>query len=507
MVVVVLAAGILNGCTVPDPNQLPGTTYKLWSFFPYVLRNATYTSYISIANSSPWAMDVTITYRNPAGAVVVTDQRRLSGHETYRYVPGTIEGSMEIKGIGDLYAIHTNMEIRTATGNAAALVPPATIKGTYGIPWFIRTGVLDDPGGTVHSKLISTSLYPTPIYLFFSPMPKKCKDMFETKVNPYQLYMFQPADRFKGVASTGLTDWVVYVSGNKGPNGSVSQRGEHTGSVFTTASEDISFDSYAEVNPNYWSRSSGFPHQDDQLYLVDVQDDGVNRADRIYIKSNGWGDPNNVYHEIPVHFYATDGSETTKVIAVYREFDTYGSVKMLSPKDLLGNNFKGSVWIEQSDAQASLRRVAPGKWSDMSGSSPAGSLLTGCVPYVNTTETNWRYQLALFYPINIYPTVHPGGDIPAIRYIDPSQSEPVPEPGEVVLTLWNVQGGHEGWVVVFLGINETAYVDMKDLATNYLMKPFEGSIQFDPLVVLEVELVHESGLAHGSVNTWQSGQQ
>ena len=48
---------------------------------------------------------------------------------------------------------------------------------------------------------------------------------------------------------------------------------------------------------------------------------------------------------------------------------------------------------------------------------------------------------------------------------------------------------------------------MKDLATNYLMKPFEGSIQFDPLVVLEVELAHESGLAHGSVNTWQSGQQ
>ena len=312
--------------------------------------------------------------------------------------------------------------------------------------------------------------------------------------------MFQPADRFVETGSNGLADRVVYAAGNTGANRGGLQCGIHTGSVLTTAPEGISLDSDAQTNSNFWDRY--------QWYIVDVQDDGVNRADRIYLKSNAGYDPNFTQRQFNVHFYDVDGTETVKVVSMYNMFDVSGSVKMISPRDLLGKDFKGSVWIEcQSSAQATIRRVAPGKWSDMSSASPSGSLISGCVPYVSTKDANWRYQLALFYPINIYPNIQPGPDIPPIRYVDPSQPEPVPKPGEVVLTLWNVHGGLEGWVVVFLGINETAYVDINNVATTYLQEPFEGSIQFNPHVVVEVEFSSETGLAHGSANTWQSGQQ
>ena len=88
--------------------------------------------------------------------------------------------------------------------------------------------------GTERLKVIETSLYPTPIYVEFSTLPVDCPDIFEVKLNPYQLFMFQPADRFVETGSNGLADWVVYAAGNTGANRGGLQCGIHTGSVLTT---------------------------------------------------------------------------------------------------------------------------------------------------------------------------------------------------------------------------------------------------------------------------------
>ena len=492
------------GCSTPDPNQLPPVRFYLFEFFPYIVVNSNYDTQIHAANTSSWAMDVTITFRTMGGAVASTQQLRLKGHETHTFEPGAMEGSVELTGIGDDAALQAQLEMRSVSGPAAAMDTSA--GDPIGHPWLFHQGVIDEADGLTRSNVVTASFDgAAPIYVDSIPLTS-CGDWYEACLQPRAFHVFQPADEFSDGVGTGPTDFTVYTEGHTGPNWS-GQTTAFTGCVLTTSPYDIAMSSYTDFWSPYWTLGGTAPDQCWQIYFADVEDDGANRADRLYVKCNGWTEPA-AQGQHKVHFYTPDGVETTKTVTLTHRFGAASSQTIISPKQMLGKDFMGSVWVEsQVKLQGTLRRISPGNWADRSQASVAGAMATGCIPYVSTTAPNWRYEVVLFYPSGIYPPPpeYLTDTPPPIRYVSPSQAEPGRGRGEVVLTLYSKQGVLEGWVVVYLEENQTAYVDINNIASNYLQKSFEGNILFDPFVVVELELVHEQGLAHGSASMWKSG--
>ncbi|MBN1345438.1 MAG: hypothetical protein JXQ73_22280 [Phycisphaerae bacterium] len=424
LVLSLTVALLTAGCM---PQLAPDPKSKSRLFFPYVRNDTKYTSWVNVFNRSTYWTPALVRYRNPAGSIVAEEPRLMGPHETLRLNRSSFTGSVEIEAWAEYAALQGNLEMRENAGKGVAL----SEKATNDYIWFWHLGVKDEgPGKSRGTIVTANQRNDVPIYVEYAilqdlPDGASCPNSFEVKIPPGGLHMFQPYDKFPDVATGEET---IFVGANTGPNRSGQAELAFTGTVFQETPTDIALTNYKNTNLLYWNKGSTPATQENQIYFADVQDDGVSRTDRIYVKTN---EASGKTHAFPIHFYDEAGTEILTLhppLSLVETFDDFGSYKVLRPmQDFLGKAFKGSVWIESPHPlKGAVRRVSPGKWTDLCDASPASSKVTCCVPYVTSNDANWVYQIVLFYPASIYTPPEPVAGPPTadpVRRVGPRPSQ------------------------------------------------------------------------------------
>lgn len=409
-----------------------------------------------------------------------------------------------VEGVGAQYSLASQVELRALNDQGAALAAPAyDPQPSTMVLW---PSVVDTLSGPLQTRVATLNFHPDiPLYIEFDHLAdEECGDKFWAMINPLALHTFYPAQMFQEGVADGIQDFQVYGGGWTGPNRTGMADGAFMSAVLARgANGRMALDNYAEIWnsswPPYWP-SDAPP----DLYLADVQDDGVNRADRLYVKVF-------LGHSLTVsgyllHFYNEEGGETVRELLLVRHWEEPESLAILSPMELLGMPFKGSVWLESQDPmKLAIRRVAPGKWADLSTAGPVGANRRCIVPYVSSKDEDWKYEIVLFYPEELYPPPDPLAEPPPpITHGGPTDPAP-PADERVVLRFYDMTGDYRGWVALYMLENQTKRLTLADVAT-YLQGPFDGSVQIEPFVAVEVEIGHMNGQAHASMNPWLTGQ-
>jgi len=494
------------GCPSGGPSPLPDPRFYPTNCFPYVANNQTMQSYITATNRSlQWGMDLKVTFRDVNGAVVHTFQKRLNAAASDRFSPPSgFVGSAVVEGVGAQFSLASQVELRALSGQGAALSGPAYDPQPSSM--MMWPSVVDAGPGTDRTQVATLNQHgDIPLYIEFDHLADAdCSDDFEAKVNPWSIHTFHPAQMFPDGAASGVQDFEVHGAGWTGPGRTGTADGGFSGALLTTGANVMALHNYLEIWR--WSWPPYAPSEDHpQLYYTDVEDDGVNRADRLYVKF--FSGESTVATQYNIHFYDENGGETKKTIILVRHLEYLESTAMIEPMKLLGKPFKGSVWLETRDPmQTAMRRVAPGKWTDLSAGGPAGCPRPCIIPYATSKDDKWKYELVLFHPATIYPP--PDDPLaeppPPITHGGPGIAAP-PAGQRVVLRFYDLSGSYRGWVAVHMLENQTKRLTLAQVA-SYLGGPIEGSVQVEPFVVVELAISHINGQAHASMNPWWTGQ-
>jgi len=506
------AAMMLTGC--PDGPVFSPTQAGSGAFFAYVRNDQQYKTWLCIFNQSKYWTPAEIEYADEQGNVVANEPLLLQPFQSYRVSKPGFTGSVLVRGTGEPHAIQATIEIHDTTTSALALAQP----GGNDYVWYFHLGAEDEGPGQVRSTIVTTNLdFHDPVYAEYGLLrPYACAASFEVEIAPRGMHAFRPYDEFADIAADELSSAFLYVGGNDAPDSSGAQVRSLRGATFVEADGDIALANVPVVNRGWWSMGGTNYDQASHLYFADVQDNGASRQDRIYIKSNlatTYPHPTSAYN---IHFYDESGVEILTPhppLSLVDMFDDVDSCAVLKPmEDFTGTPFKGSVWVESPHEwlDGLVRRRSPGKWTDMSNAAPAGSMLEGIIPFVSSKLPDRHYQIVLFYPINIHPVPQqletPPPAMTLLTFTPPTQPKPVAKDGVVVLTLRDTGGSLKGYLSVDVAANQTKYVRVDDIASKYLEEPFEGSIQFDPHVVVTLQIWNDAETCHGSTGVWDGAQ-
>jgi len=502
----ILVIAAIGGCPEPNPNPnpnkppspLPDRIFAKANRYPYVVHNGTVQTFISANNQSlQWGLELRVTFRDMNGAQVSSFQKRLNAGACHRFSPPmSFEGSVLVEGRGAQLSLVSQIEVRRVDGKGAALATPAFGPWGHNCVWWVS--VVDSPSSSLHTRLNTYNWHDNiPLYVkFFHLMDEGCQDIFEVAIDPQAVYSCFPTQVFQHGAANGVEDFEVICYGNRGPNSSGIQDGGYIQSLYATGADGLAMESFVSFWPEYWVPIGAdyWPH----LYVPDVQDDGVNRADRVYVKFGLV--ESNIYSYFTVHLYDENGGDTTTKLFLMRNADSPNSRGIIEPMNVVGKPFKGSVWVDTQGEpmRTHILRTAPGKWVDYSRGWPVREGNDCVIPYVSSKDDAWEYELVLFYPEAVYP--RPSDPLadppPPITYGGPSVVPP-PADERVVLRFFDMAGNYRGWVAVCFLKNETKRLTLTQVA-SYL-GAFEGSVQIEPLVAMELEMKHINGEAHGSL--------
>jgi len=508
---------LLSSCDDPLPAP-PDTLYESHCVFPYVRNDANFSSEITAYNNTAggnYTTEVEALYRDDAGTIVNTQTVTLNPRESHQFSTTNFTGSVDIKGLGVANAMQCQLEIREVNNQSIALAQKATILERLAQHWFVQLDVTDEGPGQTRTALITANLWrDDPLYVRYNPdAPGISCAANEVIIPPRGFHVFYPMDVYAPLFPAGMQNIQVSVSGFTGPNATGQQVAAFSGAQFIAdPGGSIALDNYATINPNEWGGISA----KNQAYLVDVQDDGVNRTDRIVVKStNGtnFPSPDIIYK---VHMYDENGVVVpgAPIITLAEHFGNSDSYGIFSPMTLAGAPFSGSVWIEPpqgqnfaKEAQVSVTKQSATGWQDRLAQVAAKNWPSthGVIPHVSNQEANRDYRLAFFYPENIYTPV-PGVELPGDVFGGPNDVPPTPEGGIVVMQFYATDGQHLGWLAFQMQPNQTRYFDVDNIANTYLGENFSGTIEFTPHIAQQLELQHTVTGAHATTSNWTAGQ-
>jgi len=513
-----LACGVLALLTACNPGP-PSTLYESHCVFPHVRNDAIYNSVINVYNNTAggnYTTEVDVLYRNEAGNVISTQVMTLGPRESHQFTQANFTGSVDIKGLGVSNAMQCVLETRDVNNQGVALAQKATILERLSVPWFYQLNVNDEGPGQLRTALITANLwFNDPIFIRYSPVaPGIGCAALEVEIPPGGYHMFYPLDVFAASFPTGMQHVEIGVQGNTGPNSSGSQLVAFSGAQFVESpGAFIALDNYATISKNAW----GGINAKRQAYLVDVQDDGVNRTDRIIVKSTNGANAPSPDIDYQVHMYDANGVAVAgpPTISLTEHFNDPGSVGAFSPMALAGGPFSGSIWIEppldtqnfSKKSQVSVAKQSSSGWQDTVSQVAAKDWPSsyGVIPYVSNQDTNWDYRLAFFYPETIYKAV-PGSELEGDVFGGPGDTPPAPVGGVVVLNFYEGNGQHLGWLAFQMQPNQTRYFAVDDIANTYFGENFAGAIEFSPHIAQQIELQHAVSQAHGTTSNWTAGQ-
>lgn len=513
VIAVLFVSLTIIGC--PLPGDQPSEIVKNTADYPYVVNDSTYYSYIKVYNKSDYDLELDIVYKDSTGVTVATTTTTLNSHESNEFHQSNFIGSVHLEALGEKYALQSHLETKRYDNQGAALAQKATQLTRFGIHWFYHLGVNDFGQGGLRSTVVTANLwYPGSIYARIVAPGGLCSDQIVVEIPPSNLHIFKPLDEFSSVYPNGVDNLPFYIQGNTSASDPGSGLTNFTGAHF---SED-STGSIGLFNYKYQMEWSGNTDKSAYKYFVDVQDNDI-RQDRIILKRNGPASITEVLKQYTLHFYDTSGAEVAGspvVIDIEEDFGELGSYVTLSPRQLLGNAFQGSVWLDPPVdgsgrkirlLQAGIIKDDTGNWRDITDSSPARNFSTwgGSIAYVSNEDPNWHYRLTLFYPGPIHE-VDPDADEFPIYFCPPGTTPPEAGSGVVVLKFYEYTGTYMGAIACYMHANETRYFDIDSIAETYLNGTFKGSVEFLPHVAQQLELWHTNGNAHGSTGNWAANQ-
>lgn len=499
---------LLITTSCPDEPTEPTENFISVKIFPYVFSNATYTSYINLYNNGQSILEAEITWYDPQGTVVDTEIRMIQPFAIYRFTRPNFTGWVHIQGRGSEKATEAQLEIRENGDNGLSLCSGATVLRQLGVPWFYHMAVTDLGPGQERSTIVTANHnYPSSIYISYCSPHAGCSH-YEVEIPPKGLHIFNPMDIWGANFPNGMVDVFFSVTGFSGPNKTGNPIINFTGVIVREIpGEDISILNYRTPG-NQWNFTELC-----NPYLIDVRDNGTTRSDRIYFKNNGSSNYPPPMENFEIHFYDYSGAEvpgSPQTFELVEMFDQLGSHTIISPKELLGQSFSGSIWITPSDNQAAvevrLLRQWPGKWIDLAEEEygkPPSFHWEGVIPYVTTSAGPWNYYVAFFYPESIY-SVDGTPDIEIDTYGPPGTTPPDPENGVVVLTFRDDAGNDRGWFAFYMNANETRIIEIDQLAETYL-GAFTGSICYQPMIHQQLEINHDLNLGHGTAGYLRNG--
>jgi hypothetical protein len=519
--VLVSMAMLGSGCGPTGPvyssNHVPNM-----NLFPYVRSDSTYTSYVSVFNHSEYTIDVAYTYRDANGIAVSTKQTTLNPHAGERSSQPNFTGSVSVYGEGEGDALFSLVEIRRNDGQGVALSEPA---GSAQYVWFYELGVKDNGPNQDRSTLATYNFSDSdPIYVEYSwgdiicPLTGEPAAAFfyEVKIPPRGLHTFRPYDQ-TGKAFEGI----VGVSATTGPGHTGTQVDYHAGTVFREGLTDISLSNYKAPHRPYAS-SANYPagYQDwYKMYFADVQDDGVNRKDRIHLKLNATSGNTIKYVAIPFYFYDKSGTTLAYTpanpVKLAEMFSREESFQVVSPMELLGKKFSGSIWIDnpyslRGALEATIVREAPNQWADLADYSPAAGTWQGynALPGVSNNDAGWIYQIVLFYPQASLNTAPPAPKDAPPTFSGPTVAAPSkPGGGYVYLKFYDLAGKYKGTFAFKMSANETLYKPFNDPSITTHISDFVGSVVIEPRdVIVQLELQDKNGAGHASTGNWYSAK-
>jgi hypothetical protein len=503
---------LLTSC---NPDDGPTEFEHTWRGFPYVISDFVYTSTINLFNHGQSIMDLEIFWYDSDGNLLAKDDQQIKAFAIYRFSRPNFIGSVELHGVGSRNAVEAHMEISRNDGTGLALVRPS--NGAQSYYWYYLLGIKDRGTGQAQTTIATKNHHKTDsIYVEFNPLLHQfpCENVFEMEIPSQGVYSFKPMDIWNGIYPEGFSNMPLYLGGNTGPN----RTGQQIASFTSTLIFEIPGSGMGALNYKEMLTQHGFISEDHKtVFLVDVQDNGSSRTDRIYFKTNKGTNSPHPEQKYLVHFYNYTGSEivgSPVCICLVHHFGSTGSHIVLSPREVLEQTFAGSVWIEPEEPcnncyhiEAQVLKESPGNWVDWVNSAPGkgpDKHYTGVIAYVKSPTNPWRYELGFFYPEKL----HPGGFDPPINsdtYGNPDTPPPDAEDGVVVLTFRDQNGSDQGWFAFYMAPNETRILDLNQLVNTYLGGAFTGSICYKPMIPNQVEIAHSLNSIHASVNYMRAG--
>ncbi len=506
----------ISGC---DGDTNPPNPSIVTAYYPYMINDVDYNTVINVYNKSDYSMELDAEYRTPDGVVVVIDTLTLSAHASTELSRSNFTGSVQLTAVCDRYALQSYIEIKRNDNQGAALAQKADRLYGLSVSWFYHLGINDMGPGDIRSSIITANpWYPGSIFTTIAPLSESCADISGAEILPKNLHIFKPMDVFSYLYPGGMEDLSFYVQGKIGSDPSASGLTNYTGAHFIESPNG----NIGLVNYKYQMNWVAVSYNDAAyVYLVDLHDNDI-RQDRIILKRNGPAGMNPVFKQYTLHFYDQTGTEVSGSpcqVSLEEDFNELDSYDIISPMDLLGQPFTGSVWIDPPADSAGYKiRVKAGvikqssdQWRDITDNSPTRNQNSwgGAIAHVSTNNPGWHYSLALYYPGPGYipdPISDPGAEENGDIFCDPGTVPPDVTGGQVVLKLYDEPGNYLGALAIFMLPNETRYIDVDDLAETYLNGSFTGSIEFLPHISQQLEIWHDNEHAHGSTGNWADNQ-
>ncbi len=471
------------------------------SMFPYFWNDAECTSWLSILNCIDRNVDVDIELRDSRGNVTERSET-LAPHQCVRFTEADFTGSVCLSSEnpeGNIVAFQTMLEMRGNNEPGVALSQPARTLNPGAPPWMHHLDVLDQgPGQEPRTRIITMSGTIVPLNMRYClghvqcPLhgdwhPEKEMHVLLPPKGFIELYPFDVINR--------AYDQDVYTEG-EGSAFAGAQFLEYGGGFSLLNHNDL--DRFGAADPYYY-----------HVYLVDVQDDGVNRADQVILKGIGVGRGT---WKCPIHFYDKTGDEVDPgghSIIIGKQIDFPDSYMVLKPREMLNKPFSGSIWIEKPaeieyDYDFHLQAIICkqigtaryplfGKWMALCNASRTDAISTGAfapnvIPYVSDKDPLWAYSLILFYSKTIFPAR---------------------KKGEVLLEFYDMSGTHIATSTVMMNANETRYLSIHDLIQTWEREPpepFEGSIEIFPKRVLAQLHLGRALHGHAYASNWGLGR-
>jgi hypothetical protein len=512
----------------PTPYKPSHPSLCLSAVFPYVRNDAQYATWINIFNRSNSPNNICVDFVQPSGFLVKSLNKSLNPFQCERLTEPNFMGAVYVWGSG-YYDVHSNLEMRENAGKGIAL--DQTANNNYFT--FFQLAVEDEGPGKARTTLIGLNYDSNnPTFLLYGFGYKPCsggwapRDEFEVQVPPSGLLCVRPYDKIQKSYPE------ANVSGHTAPFPTGSQTQYYTAAQFLEENQtnSISLLNYRPPRRPYSNPGGKYCAPElYYIYLLDVEDDGVNRADSIYVKHTRFGGgPGKGKVSLPIHFYDRSGQEVggsssgSLTVDLARDAGNPASFQVVSPSKILGKSFAGSIWIEtpmdshgmpyQYDTgivYAVIRRQAPGKWTALNDASPVGGgppwLIPLCniVPYVTNKDKNWIYQLILFYPRANYDKAPPTPKDKPKPYGGPNVPPPSIGGGWVLLEFHDMMGTPKGWVTIEMKPNETQVHTVDSLISNLVKEPFEGSVTIEPIdIVTQLEVRSDNDLYHAFTGNW-----